>query len=74
VTEWLPKPELPSACYATVGRVDEAREMIANHIDSIAAETTTVPDNWFAYFAERCPYVRENDIAHYVSGLQKAVN
>lgn len=72
-TEWISKPELLSVTYANVGRVDEAREILASHIDSIAAEMTGLPDNWFAYFAERCPYVREKDIAHYLSGLEAAV-
>jgi TolB-like protein/class 3 adenylate cyclase len=72
-TEWLSKPELLSVTYANAGRVDEAREILASHTDSIAAEMTRIPDNWFAYFAERCPYVREKDVAHYLSGLEAAV-
>jgi len=72
-TEWMSKPELLSVTYANVGRVDEAREILASHTDSIAAEMTGLPDDWFAYFAERCPYVREKDIAHYLSGLETAV-
>ena len=72
-TEWLSKPELLSATYANVGRVDEARNILASHTDSIAAEMTGLPDNWFTYFAERCPYVREKDIAHYLSGLETAI-
>jgi adenylate cyclase len=72
-TEWLSKPELLSATYANMGRVDEAREILATHTESIAAEMTGLPDNWFNYFAERCPFVREKDIAHYLSGLETAV-
>jgi adenylate cyclase len=72
-TEWLSKPELLSATYANAGRVDEAQEILASHTDSIAAEMTRIPDSWFAYFAERCPYVREKDVAHYLSGLEAAV-
>ncbi len=72
-TKWMSKPELLSAAYASVGRVDEAREILSAHIDSIALEMTQLSDNWFAYFAERCPYVREKDIAHYLGGLEAAV-
>jgi adenylate cyclase len=72
-TEWLSKPELLSATYANAGRVNEARKILASHIDSIATEMVELPDNWFTYFAERCPYVREKDITHYLSGLKMAV-
>lgn len=34
---------------------------------------TRLPDNWLDYFAERCPYVREEDVAPYLSGLEAAV-
>lgn len=72
-TNWMSKPELLSVTYAKMGRVDEASEILSSHTDSIALEMTELPDNWFSYFAERCPYVREKDIAHYLSGLEKAV-
>ena len=72
-TQWLSKPELLSATYVHAGRVNEARDILASHTDSIALEMTRIPDDWFTYFAERCPYVREKDIAHYLSGLEAAV-
>ena len=72
-TQWLSKPELLSATYVHIGRIDEARSILASHIDSIAVEMTRIPDDWFAYFAERCPYVSEEDIAHYLSGLKAAL-
>jgi adenylate cyclase len=72
-TQWLSKPELLSATYVHMGRISEARDILTSHTDSIVAEMTSVPDDWFAYFAERCPYVREKDIAHYLSGLEAAL-
>ena len=72
-TEWLSKPELLSATYVHMGRINEARDVLASHKGSIVVEMTRVPDDWFAYFAERCPYVREEDIAHYLSGLEAAL-
>jgi adenylate cyclase len=72
-TQWLSKPELLSAAYVHVGRINEAREILASHTDSIAVEMTRVPDDWFTHFAERCPYVSEKDIAHYLSGLEAAL-
>ena len=69
-TEWLSKPELLSSTYVHMGRINEARDVLASHTDSIAAEMTRVPNDWLAYFAERCPYVREEDAVHYVSGLK----
>ena len=72
-TEWFSKPELLSVTYTKVGRVDEAQEILASHTESIAVEMIQLPDNWFDYFAERCPYVREEDIAHYISGLEAAI-
>lgn len=73
-TRWLSKPELLSAAYVNAGRVGKARELLASHADSIAVEMTRVPDDWFAYFAERCPYVDEKDVAHYLSGLKGALS
>ena len=73
-TQWLSKPELLSATYVHLGRKDEARSILASHIDSIAVEMSRAPDDWFAYFAERCPYVSEEDVAHYLSGLQAALD
>jgi adenylate cyclase len=72
-TQWMSKPELLSVTFANVGRIQESRQILTSHIDTIAAEMTGLPDNWFTYFAERCPYVREKDIAHYLSGLETAV-
>jgi TolB-like protein/class 3 adenylate cyclase len=72
-TQWLSKPELLSATYVHMGRRKEAREILASHIDSIAIEMMKLPDDWFTYFTERCPYVREKDIAHYLSGLEAAL-
>lgn len=72
-TQWLSKPELLSTTYVHIGRIAEARDILASHIDSIAVEMTRVPDDWFTYFAERCPYVGEEDIAHYLSGLEAAL-
>ena len=72
-TEWISKPELLTATYAHTGQVDGAKSILAAHIESIAPEMTRLPDNWLGYFAERCPYVREEDIAHYLSGLEAAV-
>lgn len=72
-TEWFSKPELLSVTYANVGRIDEARRILSFHTKSIAVEMTQLPDNWFDYFAERCPYVREEDITHYLSGLEAAI-
>jgi hypothetical protein len=71
-TQWLSKPELLSATYGHVGRVSEARNILASHINSISVEMALMPDDWFAYFAERCPYVREKDITHSLSGLETA--
>jgi len=72
-TQWLSKPELLSATYVHRGRIDEAKSILASHIDSIVVEMTQVPDDWFTYFAERCPYVGDKDIAHYLSGLEPAL-
>jgi adenylate cyclase len=72
-TQWLSKPELLSAAYVHIGRIEEAQNILASHADSIAAEMTRLPDDWFTYFAERCPYVSEEDIAHYLSGLEAAL-
>jgi len=72
-TNWLSKPELLSVTYANAGRIDEAREILASHTESIAAEMTELPDDWFTYFAERCPYVHEKDVVHFLSGLEIAV-
>ena len=72
-TQWLSKPELLSATYVHIGRIDEAREILASHVKSIATEMTSVPEDWFTYFAERCPYVSEKDVAHYLSGLETAL-
>lgn len=69
-TQWLSKPELLSATYVHTGRLNEARNILASHIDSIAVEMTQKPDDWFNYFSERCPYVNEKDIVHYLSGLE----
>jgi tetratricopeptide (TPR) repeat protein len=49
-TKWIFKSELLCAAYARVGRVDEAREILSLHIDSIALELTQLPDDWFNYF------------------------
>jgi tetratricopeptide (TPR) repeat protein len=73
-TQWLSKPELLSVAYIHVGRLNEARNILASHINSIAAEMTQIPDDWFTYFAERCPYVGEEDVAHYLCGLEEALN
>ena len=72
-TQWLSKPELLSATYAHIGRINEAQNILASHTDSIAVEMTRMPDDWFTYYAERCPYVGEKDIAHYLSGLEAAL-
>jgi adenylate cyclase len=72
-TNWMSKPELLSATYGNAGRIDEARQILASHTESIAADMTELPENWFAYFEERCPYVREKDIEHYLSGLKTAI-
>ena len=72
-TQWLSKPELLSATYVHVGRLNEARKILASHINSIAVEMTRMPDDWCAYFTERCPFVAEKDIAHYLSGLEAAL-
>jgi len=72
-TQWLSKPELLSATYVHIGRIDEARNILASHIDSIAVEMTQTPDDWFSYFAERCPFVGEKNTAHYLSGLEAAL-
>jgi TolB-like protein len=72
-THWLSKPELLSATYVHLGRINEARDILASHADSIAVEMTRTPDDWFTYFAERCPYVGEGDIAHYLSGVEAAL-
>jgi adenylate cyclase len=72
-TQWLSKPELLSATYAHIGRINEAQNILASHTDSIAVEMTQMPEDWFTYFAERCPYVGEKDIAHYLSGLEAAL-
>lgn len=71
--EWMSKPELLTATYANASRVDEARKILAAHIESIAPEMMQLPDNWLGYFTERCPYVRDKDVAHYLSGLEAAV-
>jgi adenylate cyclase len=72
-TQWLSKPELLSATYVHIGRLDEARRILASHTDSIAVEMKRMPDDWFTYYAERCPYVSQEDIAHYCSGLEAAL-
>lgn len=72
-TKWLSKPELLTAAYANAGRIDEANKVLSTHIESIAPEMMQLPHNWLDYFVERCPYVREEDIDHYVSGLEAAV-
>ena len=72
-TQWLSKSELLSAAYVHKGRINEARSILASHADSIAVEMTRVPDDWFTYFAERCPFVGEENIAHYLSGLEAAL-
>jgi adenylate cyclase len=72
-TQWLSKPELLSATYVHIGRISEARKILAAHVDSIAAEMTQTPNDWFTYFAERCPYVDDEDIRHYLSGLEAAL-
>jgi TolB-like protein len=72
-THWLSKPELLSATYIHLGRINKARDILASHADSIAVEMTRTPDDWFTYFAERCPYVGEGDIAHYLSGVEAAL-
>ena len=72
-TEWFSNPELLSTTYANARRVDEAREILALHCESIAPKMTRRPDSWFAYFAKRCPYVREDDVAHSLSGLEGVI-
>ncbi len=72
-TRWLSKPELLSAAYVHIGRVDEARDILASHIESIAVEMTRLPNDWFTYLSERCPYTGEEDTAHYLSGLEAAL-
>jgi adenylate cyclase len=71
-TEWISKPELLTATYANAGRLDEARKILATHIDAITPEMMQRPAKWLDYFAERCPYVREEDIDHYISGIEAA--
>lgn len=73
-SEWMSTPKLLTATYASSGRIEEAKATLAAHIDSIAPEMTPPPENWFDYFSERCPYVRQEDIAHYLSGLEAAVD
>ncbi len=72
-TQWLSKPELLSATYVHIGRINEAQNILASHTDSIAVEMKRMPDDWFTYFAERCPFVGEENIAHYLSALEAAL-
>jgi adenylate cyclase len=76
-TGWgLVRPAWLAACYAQLGREEEASAAAAEVIQSVETELVIQPGNdsefWRAYWARLACYKNPADFEHLLEGLRKA--
>ncbi len=77
MTTWgLLKPAFLAACYAQLGRDEQARAAAAEVLESAKTELAIPlgedPERWRAYWARAFPFQNPDDLEHLLDGLRKA--